>query len=132
MDCEGRIEVRDFGSLDDLPAFLRVFTGYKEFRENVTSLAVIRDAEDKPALSAFNSVCKALTVVNLPLPGTMATFSGGTPHTGVFVLPDCQNPGMLETLCWSVLQSDAKSEQRLGCVGGVPWLSPQVRRRNSQ
>lgn len=112
----GEVEVRDFGSLDDLSPFLKLFTSYKAFRETVTSLAIIRDAEEKPALSAFESVCAALKSVNLPFPDTMATFSGGTPRTGVFILPDCQHEGMLETVCWSILESDANSTRHLECV----------------
>jgi hypothetical protein len=116
IGLKGQLEVRDYLSLNDLTPFLKLFTGYKEFREIVTSVAIVRDAEANPASSAFDSVCAVLRTVNLPCPDTFAAFSSGTPRTGIFVLPDCRNPGMLETLCWSVLQADPKSAPHLQCV----------------
>src|SRR5271166_5104582 len=61
----GQVEARSYGSLADLAAYLKLFVGYREFPEIVTSLAIIRDAEDKPAASAFNSVCAALRAIGL-------------------------------------------------------------------
>jgi hypothetical protein len=116
IGLKGQLEVRDYLSLNDLTPFLKVFTGYKEFRDMVTSVAIVRDAEANPASSAFDSVCAALTAVNLSCPGAIATFSAGIPRTGIFVLPDCRSPGMLETLCWSVLRADPKSAPHLQCV----------------
>jgi hypothetical protein len=113
---KGAVEVRDYGSLADLTAYLRVFTGYKEFRESVVSVGVVRDAEERPAASAFQAVCAALSAVNLPIPDELNAFSAGNPRTGIFVLPDCEQPGMLETLCWSVLGADPKLADHLGCV----------------
>ena len=113
---KGQVEVRDYGSLANLTDFLKVFTGYKEFREIVVSVGIIRDAEDKPAASAFQSVCRSLQVVNLTCPEVCGSFSIGQPRTGIFVLPDCQQPGMLETLCWSSLEDDPKNARELACV----------------
>jgi len=116
LELEGDAEVRDYGSLADLTPYLKVFTSYKDFRELVSSVAIIRDAEDKPATFAFDSVCAALRAVGLPCPTCPASFSNGMPRTGIFVLPDCQQSGMLETLCWSVLESDQKLAPQLECV----------------
>ena len=116
IGLKGQLEVRDYLSLTDLAPFLKVFTGYKQFRETVTSVAIVRDAEAKPAASAFDSVCAALRAVNLPCPDNLASFSAASPRTGIFVLPDCRSPGMLETLCWSVLQADAACARPVGCV----------------
>jgi hypothetical protein len=116
MGLKAQLEVRDYLSLNDLTPFLKLFTGYREFREIVTSVAVVRDAEANSASSAFDSVCAALRAVNLPCPRAIASFSEGTPRTGIFVLPDCRSPGMLETLCWSVLQADPRCAQHLECV----------------
>lgn len=113
---KGQVEVRDYGSLTQLTDFLKVFTGYKEFREIVVSVGIVRDAEDKPATSAFQSVCSSLRVVGLTCPEACGSFSIGHPRTGIFVLPDCQQPGMLETLCWTSLEHDPKNEPELACV----------------
>ncbi len=116
LGLEGQVEVRDFGSLTVLTDFLKVFTGYKEFRESVVSVGIIRDAEDMPAESAFRSVCYSLQVVGLTCPEACGAFSAGEPRTGIFVLPDCRQPGMLETLCWASLEDDPKNQPELACV----------------
>lgn len=116
VGLKGQVEARNYGSLADLAPYLKLFVSYREFSETVTSLAVIRDAEDKPALSAFDSVCAALRTVGLACPDGLASFSGGMPRTGVFVLPDCARPGMLETLCWAMLERDQKLAPHLDCV----------------
>jgi hypothetical protein len=116
LGLERRIEVRDYGALSQLTDFLKVFTGWKEFKESVESVAIIRDAEDKPAAAAFQSVCASLRVVGLGCPARCGSFSEGPKRTGVFVLPDCDQPGMLETLCWSVLEADPNSKQEVACV----------------
>ncbi len=112
----GQAEVRSYGSLPDLVPYLKVLTSYKEFPGTVTSLAIIRDAEDKPASSAFASVCAALAAAGLPKPDKVGSFGSARLRTGVFILPDCQKPGMLETLCWSVLESEPKLAPQLECV----------------
>jgi hypothetical protein len=111
-----QVEVRDFQSLAELTAYLKVFTSYSGFRETVVSLGVVRDAESRPATSAFQSVCSSFAAVNLSCPEAIGCFSGGVPRPGVFVMPDCQQPGMLETLCWSALAADPKMGAQLGCV----------------
>jgi hypothetical protein len=116
LGLKDKIEVRDYGSLDQLTDFLKVFTGFKEFKETVNSIGIIRDAEDKPATSAFDSVCASLRAVGLVSPEKFGTFGVGPKRTGVFILPDCDQPGMLETLCWTILENDPKLKQELDCV----------------
>ena len=112
----GSIDVRDFGSIANLTQYLLVFSSSREFRERVTSLGIIRDAESDPATAAFQSVCESLHASGLTYPKTIDTFSDGMPRTGVFVLPDCNQPGMLETLCWQILQADASVASQTNCV----------------
>jgi len=116
LGLKGKIEVRDFISINQLTDFLKVFTGLPAFKETVESVGIIRDAEDKPAAAAFQSVCASLRVVGLPCPATCGSFSDGLKRTGVFVLPDCDRAGMLETLCWAVLEADPKHKQETDCV----------------
>lgn len=116
LELGNQVEVRDYGSIADLTAYLRVFTARKEFREAVQSVAIVRDAEDQPASSAFKSVCASLGEVKLESPEQLGGFSSGKPRTGVFVLPDCRQPGMLETLCWSALEQDPRLAPQLNCV----------------
>ena len=116
LGLKEEIEVRDFGSLADLTDFLKVFKGFKEFEETVASVGIIRDAEEKPAALAFESVCGSLRAVGLVCPQKCGSFSDGPKRTGIFVLPDCDQPGMLETLCWTILETDPKSRQEVDCV----------------
>lgn len=116
LGLKEQVQVRGFGSLEDLTPYLEVFTGYKEFRESVSGLGIIRDAEDKPATAAFNSVCASLRASGLPCPEAMRRFTEASPHTGVFILPDCEAPGMLETLCWQALRAASGLAGQLDCV----------------
>jgi len=62
LGLKDKVEVRDYGSLTDLGPYLKVFTSYQSFRDEVISLAVVRDAKDKPAASRFR-VCFCLPCV---------------------------------------------------------------------
>jgi len=116
LGLKGTIEVRDYGSLSKLTDFLKVFTGRKEFKETVESVGIVRDAEDQPAAAAFRSVCASLKEVGLVCPEKFGSFGTGPKRTGVFVLPDCDQPGMLEALCWTILETDLKSKPEVDCI----------------
>ncbi len=108
-----RIQVRDFGSISDLTDYLKDFTQKADFIETVTSLGIIRDAEDKPASSGFDSVCHSLKTAGITPPEKIGEVEQKTIKVGVFILPDCQNEGMIETLC---LDSVANEASALQCV----------------
>jgi hypothetical protein len=110
------VDVRDYGSIGDLTNYLKDFTSRPEFREGVNSMAIIRDAEDNPAESAFASVCSSLGAVGIACPIGAGLFSTAEHRAGVFILPDCNQPGMLETLCWSVLEANPTNAPHLECV----------------
>jgi len=74
----------------------------------VVSLGIIRDAESEPAITGFETVCAHLKRSGLTYPNAVGSFSVGTPQVGVYILPNCRHPGMLETLCWSVLEANSK------------------------
>jgi hypothetical protein len=93
------IQVRDFGSINELDAYLAVFSRNAKFEEVVGALGIIRDAEQNPAEAAFASVCSSLQKSKLPIPTKINSVEGGEFKTGVFILPDCSSPGMLENLC---------------------------------
>ncbi|MCI0535814.1 MAG: hypothetical protein L0Z50_11370 [Verrucomicrobiales bacterium] len=96
-----RIDVRTFGDIakDTLQTYLELFSSKAAFKERVTRLAIIRDAEGKQAESGFQSICVALLGAKLPVPSAMAAFTELPLQVGVYVLPDCSRVGMLETLC---------------------------------
>ena len=64
----------------------------------VTSLVVVRDADDNPA-GAFQSVCDALLNARLPTPDEALTLTiGTTPTVGIAVMPATDRTGALEEL----------------------------------
>jgi hypothetical protein len=95
------VEVRTFGdvSKENLQTYLEVFAQKAVFKEKVTRLGVIRDAERSSAASAFQSVQAALRGAGLPVPNAINGLEGTPLAVGIFILPDCEGPGMLEDLC---------------------------------
>jgi len=115
-ELKNELQVRDFGSVSNLTGYLKVFTALKDFREKVITIGIVRDAEQNSAASVFQSICSSLTTVGLTPPAALNSTSESPTRTAVFVLPDCDHSGMLETLCWQVLQSDPKLGDQLKCV----------------
>lgn len=121
-----RIQVRTFGSVNALQPYLELFASKAAFKEAVSKLAIVRDAEAQTAAVAFQSICSALKNAKLPAPNAMQRFSMSPLQTGVYVLPDCERSGMLETLCLeAAAECEANSTTKLlpcvdeffGCVG---------------
>ena len=91
------IQVQNYGGVDELRAFLRVFVALPGFAK-VRSMGIVRDAEGKSAVSAFDSVRSSLESAGLSAPERAGARNPGPPTVTVFILPDNENPGMLETL----------------------------------
>jgi len=72
---------------------------------NVTSLCIIRDANDNPP-GAFQSVHDALESANLPAPQRPFELSGQDPQVMVMILPEEEKTGSLEDLCLSSVEND--------------------------
>ncbi len=115
-NLQGQIQVRDFGSIAELTGYIKVFSNQKKFKEQVSSLGIIRDAEDCSARDAFQSVCASLQAAGLAPPSSLGAASGGSPKTSVYILPDCDKTGMLESLCWTALHNDSAHEHHVRCV----------------
>ena len=96
LEIDG-VQVQNFGGVNDLPVFLESFAASRDFRDNVESVGIVRDAETS-ARSAFQSVQGALRNANLPVPDSPEHEAGESPSVKVFILPDNQSEGMLETL----------------------------------
>jgi hypothetical protein len=87
--------------LDYLDA-LKVRPGFA----SLISLGITRDA-DIDALSAFTSVSNHLSNRGFATPASSGNVEAGTPNFGVMILPDGQQPGMLEDLCLAALRTDS-------------------------
>lgn len=108
--------VRPAGGKAAIRAFLKEAALTETFRNNVTAVAIIRDADDDVA-SAFQSARDAFRLCGLPVPEAHAAFAAGpfsqqTVHTGVFVTPDGLGPGALEDLCLRAV----RDAQHTDCV----------------
>ncbi len=139
------VEVWDFGSISQLTQFLKAFCARPEYKAQVQSLAIIRDAEflppapaNQPVPSAveraFQSIRSSLAAAGQPSPDAPGIFAPTTPRDGVFVLPNCRDEGMLETLCLeSVLTARTSQciEQYFTCMeteaGPRPRNMPKAR-----
>ena len=114
------VEVRTFGDIskNNLQTYLEIFTAKAVFKERVKALGVIRDAETKPADSAFQSVCGALRGAKLSAPAGFGRFEREPLAVGVFILPNCRDAGMLETLCLQAAENveQASGSKLLPCV----------------
>jgi hypothetical protein len=102
------IEIRSFGGIGDFGQYVIDLTKASDFQQ-VSSVGVVRDAENDAA-AARASVTHALASAGLT--------SGRVPivRTSIFVLPDNQTPGMLETLCMRAVQGDTGLAGAWGCV----------------
>ena len=130
------VEIRDFRSNSQLTPFLKAFCARAEFKEVVESLAIIRDAERtlragepeteaQTAQQAFESVRGSLTAASQAVPEVPAAFAAAAPKIGIFILPNCHDPGMLESLCLESVKTPQISEcieQYFSCLetGGNP------------
>lgn len=118
LQLRDRVDVRTFGSISDLQSYLGVFATKAAFKEKVIKLGIIRDAEEGSAKAAFQSVCSSLKNSKLPMPDGMQCFSPTSPSVGIYILPDCDRAGMLETLCLEAAEEcEAESGKKiLPCV----------------
>lgn len=77
--------------------------------DDVKVIAFIRDAEDKKANSALGSIKNILKEHKIDCPKKGGTFTeNATPCVGVFIMPDNDDKGMLEDLCWKSISDEQK------------------------
>ena len=105
-------DIRRYEGVGNLGEYLRTLTVTPGFLQ-VNSLGIIRDA-DQNAQSAFQSVCSGLRNRSLSVPQRPIELAGEKPRVGVFVWPDCVQPGTLETLCLLSVADDPA----IACVDG--------------
>ena len=99
------IQIQNYGGKDELKGFLKQFCKVFGFWEKVVSLGIVRDAETNPS-TAFQSVSGALCVAGLPVPQCPLDLTDTQPRISVFILPDAETNGMLETVCLRSVEKD--------------------------
>jgi hypothetical protein len=97
---------------------LELFSQKAKFKERVKRLGIIRDAEDSSAAAAFQSVRAALDAAKMAVPTQLTGLEGSPVAVGVFILPNCNDSGMLETLCLQAIEEKEKAQPNavLPCV----------------
>lgn len=111
-------QVQDFGGIGELRAFLKALVRSPGFRQVVTHVLVLRDAERSPA-DAFQSVCGAFAAAQLPVPEECAVLTSGRLRSGVFLFPGQGCPGMIEDLFLECVSTDpaiACVDEFIDCV----------------
>lgn len=98
------IEIRNFDGTPNFSTYLKTLKATPGFSQ-VASLGIVRDA-DTNHNSAFQSICTGLQQAKLNIPQKPLVTAEGEPKVTVYILPDCQNPGMLETLCLKSVEND--------------------------
>lgn len=109
----GGVQIQNFGGVNNLRNFLTTFARLDDFLENVGSVGIVRDAEIS-AESAFRSVQGALRNADMNVPNAPGVKTGGSPSVSVFILPDNQSGGMLETLLCRTFEDTPMN----GCIDG--------------
>jgi hypothetical protein len=97
----------------------------------VKRLGIVRDAEKGTATSAFKSIQAALSSVNLSVPSHMNRLEGVPLGVSIFVLPNCQDSGMLEDLCTqAIIESElGRTDAIVPCVDEFFACLDQRRRK---
>lgn len=121
------VEIHNYRSVTELPAFLKQFVRNADFRQlPVRSIGIVRDAENS-ADDAFKSICSALENAKLPLPGLKAIGKQNL-TVNTFILPDGHSAGMIETLIMHAVENEpafACIQPYLDCVYQVTGVVPK-------
>jgi hypothetical protein len=110
LTLDNQVEIRNFRGTGDFKQYLLALVSRPEFNALVTSVGVVRDAADKPAASARQSIADALSDAGLT-PARVRVI-----RTSIFILPDDTNPGMIETLCMEAVKNEPTLADPYACV----------------
>ena len=96
--------------------------GHTKFRRNLNTIreaarsgprlrtiGIVRDADTDPA-AGFRSVLDSVSSVGFEPPPRHAAFSTGDPSIGIFIVPDGENEGAIETVCRRSIEGNAATE----------------------
>lgn len=135
LEASSTVQVLDYGGKDKLRPFLQNLPNVPGFPD-LDSLGITRDA-DCSFGSTIESVCNSLDSSELDVPQQAIVSTQGKPRVSIFILPDCESPGMLETLCLSAVQGDRAMpcvEEYLECLSGnagMPARNPDKARAHA-
>lgn len=104
-----QILILNYGGTADLKTYLRTLTATPDFARLVKSMGIVRDPEGD-AVAAHRSVADALTAAGLTPARTPPI------RTSIFILPDNNSPGMIETLCMEAVKNEPTLANAYTCV----------------
>ena len=121
------IQVVQYEGKNGLRGFLKTLKNQMNFSQ-VVSLGITRDADNSPK-SAFASVCDSLKNCGLPYPSQPGQIVGDKPKISVLILPDSQNPGMLEDVCLKAVDPNELQcvDDYLKCMSHTATPQPKNR-----
>jgi len=93
LGLENAIEIRSYGGIQQLRTFLAALASTAQFRLNVRSLGIVRDAETDYQ-AALNSVTAAVNSAQLQ-----------SVSVSSYILPDNHAQGMIESLCVQAVEN---------------------------
>ena len=120
LDAESTVQVIDAGGKDRFSKNLKAISTAARARPSLRAIGVVRDA-DNDAAGAFRSVCDHIRNVGYEPPAAHGVYSDATPSMGVFIVPNGEEPGAIETLCRQSREGDdvAKCvDEYLNCLDG--------------
>lgn len=112
-----RVEIISSGGKDKIPAALRALVLSSGFvRKTIKRIVVLRDADNDPAAASSDFV-KACLAVGLPGP-TAGNYvkMGDDRLIGLYLFPDCEKAGNLETLLLSANSDEPTHAIAAGCL----------------
>ena len=118
LDAEPKVQVIDAGGIDQFSRRLKAIQTAARTRPAFRAIGVVRDADDNAA-DAFASVCDQLRNAGYEPPVGHGEFSNAVPSIGVFIVPDGNEPGAIETLCRRSKEGDEVAicvEEYLSCL----------------
>ena len=118
--AEPTVQVIDAGGTRKFPTRLRAIQTAGRARAALRAIGVVRDADDDAA-GAFRSVCDHIRNVGYEPPAVHGEFSDATPSIGVFIVPNGEEPGAIETLCRRSREGDEVAkcvDEYLNCLDG--------------
>jgi hypothetical protein len=119
------MHVEHYGGKNGLSSYLKTLK-VRPGWSALNGLGITRDADDD-ASKAFQSVCSMLNNAGLSMPGAPGIVAGTNPRISVLILPDGNNAGMLEDLCFSAVQTNPEAqciEDFIACVQGTTGRQP--------
>ena len=112
------VQVIDAGGIRRFPKRLGAIQTSGRARPSLRAIGVVRDADDDAA-GAFRSVCDHVRNVGYEPPAAHGAFSDATPSIGVFIVPNGEEPGAIESLCRRSRKGDDVSrcvEEYIRCL----------------